>query len=88
MSHHSDYTSAQNTQHAQHTPMEFDHTRGQRFKGGPRINRVNSSKQSQVRCWRCGRTGHISRDCKAEDVRRPPMGHGSPRPTYQRKQEN
>ena len=89
MSHHSGYTSnhAQQTQHAQHTPMEVDHSRGQRFKARPRLNRVNSSMESQVRCWRCCQTGHISRDCKVEDVRRPPMGHGRPRPTYQRKQQ-
>ena len=78
----------QNTQHAQHTPMGVDNSRGQRFKARPRYNQVNRSLESQVRCWRCGQTGHISQDCKAEDVRRTPMGHGRPNPTYQRKQEN
>ena len=32
MSHHRGYTRAQHTHHAQHTPMEVDHSRGQRFK--------------------------------------------------------
>ena len=74
----------QNTQHAQHTPMEVDNSRGQRFKARPRYNQVNRSLESQVRCWRCGQTGHIGQDCKAEDVRRPPRGHGRPRPTYKK----
>ena len=40
MSHHSGYTSnhAQNTPHAQHTPMEVDHSRGQRLKARPRLD--------------------------------------------------
>ena len=89
MSHHSGYTSnhAQNTPHAQRTPMEVDHSRGQRIKARPKFNWVNSAGELQIRCWRCGQTGHMSRDCKAEEVRRPPMGHGRPRPTYQRKQQ-
>ena len=65
--------------------MEVDHSRGQRFKNRPRFNKVNSSTQAPVRCWPCGKIGHISRECKAEDVRRPPMGHGRPRPTYTQK---
>ena len=80
MLHHSGYTSkhAQQAQYAQHTPMEVDHSRSQRFKARPRFNRVNSRGESQVRCWRCDQTGHISRDCETEEVRRPPMGHGRP----------
>ena len=78
MSHHSGYTSAQNTHHAQHTPMEVDHSRGQRFKNRLRFNKVNSSTEAQARCWRCSQIGHISRECKAEYLRRPPMGHGRP----------
>ena len=38
----------------------------------------------KVRCWRCGQTGHISGDCKAEDNKRPPMVYGRPRPTYKK----
>ena len=70
MSHHSGYMSkhAQNTPHAQHTPMEVDHSRGQRFKARPRFNRVNSTGESQDRCWRCCQTGHISQDCKAKKL--------------------
>ena len=87
MSHHSGYTSTQHMQHTRHTTMEVDHSSGQRFKNRTRFNKVNSS--TQVRCWRCGQTGHISRDCKAEDIRRQPMDHGRPRPTNnQRNQEN
>ena len=61
--------------------MEADRSRGQRFKNRLRFNKVNST-QAQVRCWHCGQTGHISRECKAEDIRRAPMGHGRSRLTF------
>ena len=73
-----------------HTPMEVDHSRGQRFKFKNKFNRVNSTlnteTQRQIRCWHCGMLGHISRDCKNKQQSRPPMGHGRPR--VQNQQQN
>lgn len=87
MSHHN--YSSNNT----HTPMEVDHSRGQRFKFRNRFNSVNSTvnaqAQRQVKCWHCGMLGHISRDCKKKEQSRPPMGHGRPRVSNQsQNQEN
>ena len=82
MSHHDSNNS--------HTPMEVDHSRGQRFKFKNKFNRVNSTlnteTQCQIRCWHCGMLGHISRDCKNKQQSRPPMGHGRPR--VQNQQQN
>lgn len=78
-----------------HTPMEVDHSRGQRFRPRQGYNRVNSLVNTQgsrqVKCWHCGRLGHISRDCRDKAESRPPMGHGRPRnqmPQKQNTQEN
>lgn len=64
------------------TPMEIDHSRGQRFKFR-KFNRVNTTQQNRnpkVKCWNCGQEGHISRDCRNNETQnRPPMGHGRPR---------
>ena len=70
--------------------MEVDHSRGQRFR--PRyhkFNKVNSAQgPRQVKCWHCGRLGHISRDCKEKEEQRPPMGHGKPRHQWDQNQNN
>ena len=66
-----------------HTPMEVDHSRGQRFKFKNKFNRVNSTvnteTQRHIRCWHCGMLEHISWDCKHKQQNRPLMGHGRPR---------
>ena len=68
------------------TPMEVDNSRGQHFRP-KHHNRVNSAQgPRQVKCWHCGRLGHISRDCKEKEEQRSPMGHGRPR--YQVPQNN
>ena len=71
------------------TPMEVDHSRGQRFR---HKNRVNATQQNnRVKCWNCGQEGHISRDCQnKEKQNKPPMGHGRPRQqnSVQNNQEN
>ena len=63
------------------TPMEVDHLRGQLFRPKcHKFNRVNSAQvPCQVKCWHCGRLGHISRDCKEKEEQIPPMFHGRPR---------
>lgn len=65
------------------TPMEVDHSRGQRFKfrNNNNFRRVNSTQTNKkVKCWNCGQEGHISRDCRnREPQNKPPMGHGRPR---------
>ena len=65
------------------TPMEIDHSRGQKFRYKNRFNRINSAENTQsrrpVRCWNCGQEGHISRKCRKKEQNRPPMGHGKPR---------
>ena len=69
------------------TPMEIDHSRGQKFRYRNRFNRINSAESTQsnrpVRCWSCGQEGHIRRDCRNKEQGRPPMGHGRPRRQYQ-----
>ena len=75
MSHHSQ---ASNNNH---TPMEVDHSSGQRFKFKNRFNRLNSAINTQAsrpnKCWHCGQEGHIGRDCRnKEQQNRPPVGHG------------
>ena len=68
---------------AKETPMEIDHSRGQKFRYKNRFNRINSAENTQsrrpVRCWNCGQEGHISRECRKKEQNRPPMGHGRPR---------
>ena len=65
------------------TPMEIDHSRGQKFRYKNRFNRINSAENSQsrrpVRCWNCDQEEHISRECRKKEQNRPPMGHGRPR---------
>ena len=58
-----------------HTPMEFDHYRGQRYKFGDTYKKVNSTSNRPIKYWNCGQIGHISRNCRAKTERRPPMGH-------------
>lgn len=77
------------------TPMEVDHSRGQKFRYQNRFNRVNSTVNTQpnrpIRCWNCGQAGHISRDCRNKEQNRPPLGHGRPRvqnPNQSNNQEN
>ena len=86
--------SHQNTS-SNHTPMEVDHSRGPRFRNRQGYNRINSTNNTQgpqqIKCWHCGRLGHISRDCRDKTETRPPMGHGRPRnqaPQTQKAQEN
>ena len=62
-----------------HTPMEVDHSRGQRYKYGDKFKKVNSTSNRPIKCWTCGQMGHISRDCTAKEERIPPMGHGQSR---------
>ena len=62
-----------------HTPMEVDHSRGQRYKYGDKLKKVNSTSNRPIKCWTCGQMGHISRDCRAKEERRPPIGHGQSR---------
>ena len=60
------------------TPMEVDHSRGQRhfnYKNRDRrVNEVHTGRKPQ--CWGCGQVGHVVRDCKAQSRNKPPMGHG------------
>lgn len=69
--------------HVRGTPMEVDHSRGQRYfqykNRERRVNEVNSTDRKVVKCWGCGQLGHILRDCRAENVNKPPMGHGRSR---------
>ena len=53
---------------SQYEPMEVDLSRGQRFK-----KRIND-----IKCWNCGKTGHVIKDCKEKSSSKPPMGHGRP----------
>ena len=78
-----------------HTAMEVDHPQDQRFRHRQGYNRINSTVNTQgsqqVKCWHCGKLGHISRDCRNKTEKRPPMGHGRPRnqaPQTQNTQEN
>ena len=57
------------------TPMEVVHSRGQRYKYGDKYKKVNSTSNRPIKCWTCGQMGLISRDCRAKDRSRPPMGH-------------
>ena len=60
--------------------MEVDHSRGQRFNRFNRFKKVNSTQnRPPIRCWTCGKIGHISKDCRAKEEPRPPMGHGQRR---------
>ena len=47
------------------TPMEVDHSRGQHYKFN-RFKKVNSiqSNRPPIRCWTCGKIGHLSRGCR------------------------
>ena len=60
------------------TPMEVDHSRGQRYfnykNRDRRVNEVHAEKNPQ--CWGCGQVGHVVRDCKAQSRNKPPIGHG------------
>ena len=53
---------------SQYEPMEVDLSRGQRFK-----KRIND-----IKCWNCGKTGHVIKDCKEKNSTKRPMGHGRP----------
>ena len=64
---------ARHGSYSTHTPMEVDHSRGQRYKYGDKFKKVNTSNRP-IKCWTCGQMGHISRDCKAKEERRLPMG--------------
>lgn len=84
---HSHSTQSNIPQHSRdtHTPMEVDHSRGQRFRYQNKFRRVNTTQANtqnkrKVRCWNCGQEGHIIRDCKVERQQqpRPSMGHGRP----------
>ena len=57
------------------TPMEADHSRGQQYKFN-RFKKINSIQNRPSRCWTCGQMGHIIRDCRSKEERKPPMGHG------------
>lgn len=72
------------SQHTQdtHTPIEVDHSRGQRLRYQnkfKRVNTANTQNKRKIRCWNCRHEGHFSRDCKVERQQplRPPMGHGT-----------
>ena len=69
------------------TPMEIDHSRGQKFRYRNMFNQINSAESTQskrpVRCQSCGQAGHNSRHCRNKEQGRPPMGHGRPRRQYQ-----
>lgn len=73
------------------TPLEVDHSRGQRlkFQNKNRHNYVNSAESERpVKRWNCEEIGHISRDCKEkEHQNRPPMGHDRPRLSNQNSQQ-
>ena len=60
------------------TSMEVDHSRGQQYKFN-RFKKINSTQNRPSRCWTCGQMGHISRDCRSKEERKPPMGHGQSR---------
>jgi hypothetical protein len=58
------------------TPMEVDHSRGQKYQHKfHRVNEVQSSRSS-VKCWACGELGHVIRECRSEKRANRPMGHG------------
>ena len=82
--------SHQSPSNSNSTPMEVDHSRGQRFRPQyHKFKKVNSAQgPRQVKCWHCGRLGHISRDCKEKQEQRPPMGHGRPRHQWGQNQNN
>ena len=56
------------------TPMEVYRSRGQQYKFN-RFKKINSTQNMASRCWTCGQMGHISRDCRTKEERKPPMGH-------------
>ena len=60
------------------TPMEADHSQGQQYKFN-RFKKINSTQNMPSRCWTCGQMGHISRDCRTKEERKPLMGHGQSR---------
>lgn len=50
-------------------PMEIDHSRNRQYnRQGRHVN--------VVKCWNCGREGHVIKDCRAKEVNRHAMGHG------------
>ena len=53
---------------SQYDPMEINLSKGRRFK-----NRIND-----IKCWNCGKTGHVYKDCKEKYSIKPPMGQGRP----------
>lgn len=63
-------------------PMEIDHSRGQRFQRNRpnRFTRINSAAQNgssrPIRCWHCGKEGHVIRDCRFKQQGVPTVGHG------------
>lgn len=62
------------------TPMEVDHSRGQRFKFRSKVNTTQQSRNFKVKCWSCGQEGHVSRDCRNKETQsRPSVGHSRPR---------